>query len=328
MGRQRTINDAEFWRSPRIADRTQEDKATLLYLLTSPYSNIIGVYAIVPRIAAAEMGWTAEQLLAILKRLGSLELVRFEDSSGFVWVRNWWDHNSAKMAVATTLREKTYSQIAAMPAIWRTEFLADFLTRIPASEKVGPTSKDDLRNIVAHDMATHGYTVPIPYRQPSVSPAGNTTHNANYSSNSNNYSDEKLALEFPMLESGLLEQLTPIVSRLPSEMRQDVLDEITAKLRTGKLRSPIRLAQHFADNPGTFVISEGLAIRQARAKRSSVQSEIERQAQERDNELVSIDEQLSCMSDEQFESNYSRLPPNVLQQLRDRRNRLRAEHRA
>lgn len=163
MGRQRTINDAEFWRSPRIADRTQEDKATLLYLLTSPYSNIIGVFALVPRIVAAEMGWTAEQLLAILKRLGSVELVRFEDSSGFVWVRNWWDHNSAKMAVATTLREKTYSQIAAIPAAWRAELLADFLMRIPAAERTGPATKDDLRHIVASDMASRGYTVPITF---------------------------------------------------------------------------------------------------------------------------------------------------------------------
>jgi len=44
MGRQRTIDDTNFWRSPRVADCSQEDKATLLYLLTSPSSNIIGVY--------------------------------------------------------------------------------------------------------------------------------------------------------------------------------------------------------------------------------------------------------------------------------------------
>jgi hypothetical protein len=130
MGRQRTINDAEFWRAPRIADRTQEDKATLFYLLTSPYSNIIGIYPIVPRIAAAEMGWTADQLLEVVKRLGSFELVDYDEPSGFVWVRTWWDHNSAKMAVASTLREKTYSQIAAIPAAWRADFLVDFLMRL------------------------------------------------------------------------------------------------------------------------------------------------------------------------------------------------------
>lgn len=326
MGRQRTINDAEFWRAPRIADRTQEDKATLLYLLTSPYSNIIGVYPIVPRIAAAEMGWTADQFLAILKRLGGFDLAQYEESSGYVWVRNWWDHNSAKMAVATTLREKTYSQIAAIPAAWRSEFLADFLMRIPAAERAGAATKDDLRHIVACDMASRGHTVPIPYRQPTDSPAGNTTHNT--ISNSNNYGRDDSPLEFPMLEARALEQLASIISRLPREMRQDVLDEISAKLRVGTLRSPIRLAQHFADNPGAFVISDGLAVRQARTMRSSVQSELDRQAKKRDSELASIDQQLCGLDDDQFETDYGHLPSNVLQQLRDRRARLRTEHRA
>lgn len=56
MGRQRVIDDAGFWRSVQISVRSQEDKATLLYLLTSPFSNIVGVYQIVPHVAAAEMG--------------------------------------------------------------------------------------------------------------------------------------------------------------------------------------------------------------------------------------------------------------------------------
>lgn len=58
MGRQRTINDVAFWRSPKMAGRTQEDRALLTYLLTGPFSNIIGVYQIVPRIAASEMDGT------------------------------------------------------------------------------------------------------------------------------------------------------------------------------------------------------------------------------------------------------------------------------
>lgn len=58
------------------------------------------------------------------------------------------------MAVATTLREKTYSQIAAIPVAWRAEFFADFLMRIPAAERIGAAIKEDLRQIVARDMAS------------------------------------------------------------------------------------------------------------------------------------------------------------------------------
>jgi hypothetical protein len=321
MGRQRTINDAEFWRAPRIADRTQEDKATLFYLLTSPYSNIIGIYPIVPRIAAAEMGWTADQLLEVVKRLGSFELVDYDEPSGFVWVRTWWDHNSAKMAVASTLREKTYSQIAAIPAAWRADFLADFLMRLPKVENTSTAAKDDLRNIVARDMASRGYTVPIPYQQAIDSPAANTTDNAN--SNFNNYNGENDQLEYPVLDKSSQEQLAKIIGRLPYGMRQDVLDEIAAKMSAGTLRSPVRLAQHFADNPHTFVISEGIAVRNCRAQRLVVQDELKNQALKRDTELADIEAQLCSMSEEQFEKAYSRLPANMLQQVRDRRLRLR-----
>lgn len=130
MGRQRTVDDANFWRSPSIAECTQEDKATLLYLLTSPSSNVVGVYQIVLRVAAAEMGWTAEQLAPVLRRLQGANLIRYDEARCFVWVRVWWDHNSARMAVGPKLRDRTLSQIGKIPREWLEEFLGDFLARL------------------------------------------------------------------------------------------------------------------------------------------------------------------------------------------------------
>ncbi|MBJ9686763.1 hypothetical protein I5589_06680 [Burkholderia vietnamiensis] len=130
MGRQRTVDDANFWRSPQVADLTQEDKATLLYLLTSPSSNIIGVYPIVARISAAEMGWTAEQFLPVVQRLGDKGLVLFDEPTSYVWVRTWWQHNSPQMALAPKLRGKTLVQIDAIPSLWRLPFVADLRGRI------------------------------------------------------------------------------------------------------------------------------------------------------------------------------------------------------
>lgn len=118
MGRQRTIDDAEFWRSPRMANLSQEDKATLQYLLTSPYSNIIGVYQIVPRIAASEMGWNDGQLIAVLERLEKLELIRFDEASGFIWVRIWWFHNKLKAAFDGNVKKMAYSQLRKVPDHW------------------------------------------------------------------------------------------------------------------------------------------------------------------------------------------------------------------
>lgn len=131
MGRQRTVDDANFWRSPRIADCTQEDKATLLYLLTSPSSNVVGVYPIVPRVSAAEMGWTADQLLPVLQRLSERDLIGFDAASSYVWVRLWWDHNSARMALGQKLREKSLAQISAIPDCWRPDYVRDLHARLP-----------------------------------------------------------------------------------------------------------------------------------------------------------------------------------------------------
>ena len=49
---------------------TIEDRFALFYLLTCPKSNITGSYSIIPRIAAAEIGWDTEsQFLPVLRRL-------------------------------------------------------------------------------------------------------------------------------------------------------------------------------------------------------------------------------------------------------------------
>ena len=119
--RQRTVSDY-FWRDPDICDLSQEDKATLLYFMTSPSSNIVGVYQIVWRIAAAEMGWTPDQLIVVSARLKSRLLIDFNDA-GWVFVKVWWKHNSAAGAFSPKLLAKAKKQCDAMPDVWLDEFL-------------------------------------------------------------------------------------------------------------------------------------------------------------------------------------------------------------
>lgn len=119
--RQRTISDS-FWRDPDTYDLSQEDKATLFYFLTSPSSNIVGVYQVVWRIAAAEMGWTSEQLLTVVQRLESKNLLACT-SQGWVWVKIWWRHNSAKGAFSPKLLASSRKQIAAIPKEWTEDVL-------------------------------------------------------------------------------------------------------------------------------------------------------------------------------------------------------------
>ncbi|MDD5298222.1 MAG: hypothetical protein PHU46_15055 [Rhodocyclaceae bacterium] len=121
-GRQRVVRDG-FWRDPDLAEITQEEKSSLLYLLTSPSSNIGGVYRLVWRVAGAEMGWTAEQFLSVLARLRDLNKVDFEENTGFVWVKIWWNHNSTAGAFSPKLRKIAIEEVAAMPEAWRGPYL-------------------------------------------------------------------------------------------------------------------------------------------------------------------------------------------------------------
>lgn len=124
-GRQRTISDS-FWRDPALANLSIEDKATLAYCLTSPSSNTIGVYPIVPRVCAAEMGWTSEQFSIVLGRLDQLGIVKFSPEKSWVWVCIWFSHNHASQILGPKLVDRTLEQIRAIPDCWRSDWVTAF----------------------------------------------------------------------------------------------------------------------------------------------------------------------------------------------------------
>lgn len=130
MGRQRTIRDQNFWRSPRLLNCTTEDKVALLHLLTAPDSNITGVYPLVPRIAGAEIGWTVDQWLQVIHRLQDEDLARYDDVRLIVWVRIWWDHHSASQVTGPKLRARALEEIRRIPSEWMDDFLTDFKERL------------------------------------------------------------------------------------------------------------------------------------------------------------------------------------------------------
>ena len=135
MGRQRTIRDQNFWRSPRLLNCTTEDKVALLHLLTAPDSNITGVYPLVPRIAGAEIGWTAEQWLQVIHRLQDEGLARYDHVRCVVWVRIWWDHHAATQVTGPKLIARALEEIRRIPSEWLDDFLRDFKERLSVSQQ-------------------------------------------------------------------------------------------------------------------------------------------------------------------------------------------------
>lgn len=236
MSRQRTINDSAFWRSPKMAGRTQEDRATLTYLLTCPFSNIIGAYQIVPRIAASEMGWDTEsQFMPILRRLQEAGFIEYDPEQSYVWVHIWWDHNYPRMALAPTLRQKTFSQIRELPENWRPLYIDDLVQRLP--------DNGELRDLIASAFCPISAADEYPIDRVSI-PYAYPTDSGRVNSNSNNNSNPTTAdLELPkQLSTGDRKQICTLLRGTPDQDARYLLAELSkAMARPGHItQSPIQ----------------------------------------------------------------------------------------
>jgi len=171
------VNDQGFWHSPLLQGCTTEDKTALLHLLTSPVSNIIGAYSLVPRIAAAEVGWSQDQWLQVIERLRAEDLVWFEPLRMFVWVRIWWYHNLASQTLGPKLRARTIENIRQLPEPWVAPFLAAYKARL----------SEELRQLLDTLLAGHSTTEvsSVPYGYGIDDPSNLSRYNTNANAKTN-----------------------------------------------------------------------------------------------------------------------------------------------
>ena len=301
MSRQRTIND-QIWRSNRLSGCTVEDRYALFYFLTSPFSNVIGAYEIVLRVAASEMGWDVEsQLINVIRRLVDADLIYFDTDANYVWVKVWWDHNSAKMAVASTLRKKTLQQIEALPERWRNDYVDDFINRLPAD--------DPLRDTVASALASPSDRVSTAYADPSDSQSsihsaphdalinqgvsepdtlctpypngmdrrpGNTTTNTNSIYNTTTTTGTGNGLQYPSsLARAERMSIQNLIANIPAESAQALLDELEGAIKKpGTIRTTkVAYLKGLVDRhrTGGFVPAAGIPIATKRERLAATQ---------------------------------------------------------
>lgn len=291
MGRQRTINDAN-WRSVKMSGRTVEDRYALLYFLTSPFSNIVGAYELVISIAAPEMGWDSEsQLKPVIKRLINEGFLECDQERGFVWVRDWWEHNSAKMAVGPALIKKTIEQIRKIPAQWRYAYLADFMPRLDRnskefaalSQEFGYQEEDVLAPTYVPAERVQG-PCPVPVAREAAAcgeavdrSAGNT--NGIY--NSINTTTTKVIHNhsLPELSAAENSSVEKLLSGIPDKDAQALVDEFCAAVRSpGTIRTtPMQYLAGLVKRyrAGSFAPVAGIHVAQ---RRSTEQQQLKRQS--------------------------------------------------
>jgi len=112
-----------FWDDPDLADLTHEERCTLLLLLTSKQSNVIGVYRIIWRQVGAGAGWTQDQVLNAARNLKAKGCLDIDESTGWVWVKEWWKHNSLRGAFTGNVAKKAAQELNQVPEFWKQAIL-------------------------------------------------------------------------------------------------------------------------------------------------------------------------------------------------------------
>ena len=87
-----------FWEDEKVVDDfSPEDKFFMLYLLTNPHSTQIGIYKLVPKTAAFELGYSIEAVKVLIDRFqNKYKIIWWSKETGEVAIKNYLKHSIVK----------------------------------------------------------------------------------------------------------------------------------------------------------------------------------------------------------------------------------------
>jgi len=122
MAKYRPISPEQAWRSTRSTGLDPFERYVELYLLSSPFSNSIGCFRFVLRIAAAEIGMSNEDLLSTLSRLEQKKIVLVRGD--FVLIRTWFFHNFWESTFVGNVAKAASREAAELPPTIHSQWTA------------------------------------------------------------------------------------------------------------------------------------------------------------------------------------------------------------
>ena len=304
-----------LWRSPKTSELNEGERGALAYLLTSPFSNYVGVFELVPRLAAAEMRISEARFRARLRRLEELDLV--ETEANYLLFKDWFMNSSWQVFLKprATARVPSLRAMQLVPtrlvASWRisaeaagvpptivTKFLADAKVLSDTGEEPasGAIADGGRAPVVAHTLS-----IPDGYGGAN----NNTTTNDPNASNPTATPANGAQLEVEPVdrsedrgEVGLLlnelaephrRTLLAATLDLSAKSRQELGDELSACLAAAALgqRDPIHSVKAWINSladeirAGFSVAARGLELAKARDAEQSRIAATNLQAQRR-----------------------------------------------
>lgn len=92
------IVSTSFWEDPKVVnDFSPEDKYFMLYLLTNPHSSQLGIYRLVPKTAAFELGYSVEAVTVLLDRFeNKYGIIKYSKETSEVAIKNFLKYSVIK----------------------------------------------------------------------------------------------------------------------------------------------------------------------------------------------------------------------------------------
>lgn len=97
MGLKRIV-DSDFWTDGKVVDEfSPEDKYFMLYLLTNPFTSMLGIYEISIKQAAFHLGWDQSAIHVLLNRFeNEYNMILYSPETSEIAVKNFLRHTIIK----------------------------------------------------------------------------------------------------------------------------------------------------------------------------------------------------------------------------------------
>ena len=97
MGIKRIV-DTDFWTDDKVmVEFSPEDRLFMLYLLTNPHTTQLGVYKILPKQMAFELGYSSDTINILLDRFETkYNIVRYSKATSEIAVKNYLKYSIVK----------------------------------------------------------------------------------------------------------------------------------------------------------------------------------------------------------------------------------------
>ena len=92
------IVSTSFWEDLKVVnDFSPEDKYFMLYLLTNPHTSQLGIYGLVPKVAAFELGYSVEAVMVLLDRFeNKYGILKYSRETSEVAIKNFLKYSVVK----------------------------------------------------------------------------------------------------------------------------------------------------------------------------------------------------------------------------------------